>query len=222
MARFTIGPSSQRLRTARSRAPRDVVIVTVNYAWDHLILRPRRLTAQDSVSGNEGMLDQVAALKRDNIAEFGGDRQRHNSSAIMPAAEHRTLLANAVSARLFHKGYRRAAVSHRRSRRARKSTASEVLSKLGVNVATLRIRALTPGAMLTGTMLADGKTPDPEVSGMYSGDRRYSRAAARDRDVADGSASGVAVRSDRRWKKEIGSRDGRVVAQLDRAASARA
>jgi para-nitrobenzyl esterase len=75
---FVLGSGSQMLYDGATLARRgDVVVVTVNYrlgALGFLRLRDRfgeRLPA----SGNEGLLDQVAALEwvRDEIAAFGGD-----------------------------------------------------------------------------------------------------------------------------------------------------
>jgi hypothetical protein len=75
---FILGSGSQMLYDGATLARRgDVVVVTINYrlgALGFLRLRDRfgeRLPA----SGNEGLLDQVAALEwvRDEIAAFGGD-----------------------------------------------------------------------------------------------------------------------------------------------------
>jgi para-nitrobenzyl esterase len=75
---FVLGAGSQVLYDGASLARRgDVVVVTINYrmgAFGFLRLRDRfglRLPA----TGNEGLLDQVAALEwvRDEIEAFGGD-----------------------------------------------------------------------------------------------------------------------------------------------------
>jgi carboxylesterase type B len=69
------------------------------------------------------------------------------------------------------------------------------LSRLGVKSGdTAAICALTPAQLLTGTMLADGKTPDPELGTAYQPviDGTHVPRAAIEM-VADGSASGVAV-----------------------------
>jgi para-nitrobenzyl esterase len=75
---FVLGSGSQMLYDGGTLARRgDVVVVTINYrlgALGFLRLRDRfgdRLPA----TGNEGLLDQVAALEwvRDEIAAFGGD-----------------------------------------------------------------------------------------------------------------------------------------------------
>jgi para-nitrobenzyl esterase len=78
---FILGSGSQTLYDGSALARRgDVVVVTINYrlgALGFLRLRDRfgeRLPA----TGNEGLLDQVAALEwvRDEIAAFGGDPDR--------------------------------------------------------------------------------------------------------------------------------------------------
>lgn len=75
---FVLGAGSQTLYAGAALARRgDVVVVTINYrlgAFGFLRLRDRfgqRLPA----TGNEGLLDQVAALEwvRDEIEAFGGD-----------------------------------------------------------------------------------------------------------------------------------------------------
>ena len=75
---FILGSGSQMLYDGATLARRgDVVVITINYrlgALGFLRLRDRfgeRLPA----TGNEGLLDQVAALEwvRDEIAAFGGD-----------------------------------------------------------------------------------------------------------------------------------------------------
>jgi len=75
---FTIGSGAQSLYEGTALARRgDVVIVTINYRLGALgFLRLRELTGGRIPStGNEGLLDQVAALEwvRENIAAFGGD-----------------------------------------------------------------------------------------------------------------------------------------------------
>ena len=75
---FILGAGSQTLYDGSALARRgDVVVVTINYRLGALgFLRLRELGGDDSAaSGNEGLLDQIAALEwvRDEIAAFGGD-----------------------------------------------------------------------------------------------------------------------------------------------------
>ncbi|OGO44643.1 MAG: hypothetical protein A2Z05_05110 [Chloroflexi bacterium RBG_16_60_22] len=75
---FTIGSGSQAMHNGAGLARKgNVVIVTINYRLGLLgFLRLKELTGGGIPStGNEGLLDQVAALEwvRDNIGAFGGD-----------------------------------------------------------------------------------------------------------------------------------------------------
>ncbi|HXW82837.1 MAG TPA: carboxylesterase family protein, partial [Candidatus Binataceae bacterium] len=75
---FRIGSGSQAIYDGANLAQRgDVVVVTINYRIGPFgFLRLTDLTAgKVPATGNEGMLDQIAALEwvRANIAGFGGD-----------------------------------------------------------------------------------------------------------------------------------------------------
>ncbi|MGC1192301.1 MAG: carboxylesterase family protein, partial [Candidatus Binatus sp.] len=172
---FTIGSGSQALYDGSVLARRgDVVLVTVNYRLGPLgYLRLADVTGGKIPStGSEGMLDQVAALEwvRDNIAEFGGDPGNvtifGESAGGMSVG---TLLAMPAARGLFHKAIPQSGACHTGSPVARANrTAERVLSRLGVNPGdAAALRALTPAQLLTGTMLADGKTPDPELGMAY-------------------------------------------------------
>src|SRR5258708_857493 len=103
--------------------------------------------------GNEGMLDQVAALEwvRDNIAEFGGDPGNvtifGESAGGMSVG---TLLAMPAARGLFHRAIPQSGACHTGAPVARANrTAERVLSQLGVNPGdTAAIRALTPAQLL--------------------------------------------------------------------------
>ena len=220
---FTIGASSQALYDGSVLARRgDVVVVTVNYRLGPLgFIRLADVTnGKIPSSGNEGMLDQVAALEwvRDNIAEFGGDPGNvtifGESAGGMSVG---TLLAMPAARGLFHKAIPQSGACHTGAPVARANrTAERVLSKLGVNSGdAAAIRALTPAQLLTGTLLADGKTPDPELGMAYQPViDGTSRAARRDRDGCGrlGVGRGRDGRIDAR-RMEIVLADGRVVAQ---------
>ena len=199
---FTIGSGSQPLYDGSVLARRgDVVVVTVNYRLGPLgFIRLADVTnGKIPATGNEGILDQVAALQwvRDNIAEFGGDPGNvtifGESAGGMSVG---TILAMPSARGLFHKAIPQSGASHTGATVARANrTAERVLSKLGVRPGDdAAIRALTPAQLLTGTLLDDGKTPDPELGMAYQpvADGTLVPRAAIEM-VADGSASGVAV-----------------------------
>jgi len=199
---FAIGSGSQPLYDGSTLARRgDVVVVTINYRLGPLgFIRLADVTnGKIPATGNEGILDQVAALEwiRDNIAEFGGDPGNvtifGESAGGMSVG---TILGMPSARGLFHKAIAQSGASHTGAPVARANrTAERVLSKLGVNPGDAdAIRALTPAQLLTGTLLDDGKMPDPELGMAYqpvADGASVPRAAIEM--VADGSAPGVAV-----------------------------
>jgi para-nitrobenzyl esterase len=78
---FTLGSGSDELYDGAALADKGVVVVTFNYRLGVLgFLAHPGLSAESphQVSGNYGLLDQVAALRwvQRNIAQFGGDPHR--------------------------------------------------------------------------------------------------------------------------------------------------
>ncbi|MEW6553994.1 MAG: carboxylesterase/lipase family protein [Actinomycetota bacterium] len=75
---FRSGSGSLAIYDGHNLAEKDVVVVTINYRLGALGLMAHPLLSEESehgVSGNYGLLDQVAALEwvRDNIDVLGGD-----------------------------------------------------------------------------------------------------------------------------------------------------
>ena len=78
---YTTGAGSQSMYDGKNLARQDVVVVTINYRLGPLGFLSHPLLSQESpngVSGNYGLLDQIAALKwvKKNIRSFGGDPNR--------------------------------------------------------------------------------------------------------------------------------------------------
>src|SRR5260370_9997945 len=172
---FTIGAASQPIYDGSVLTRRgDVVIVTINYRLGPLgFLRLADVTnGKIPATGIEGMLDQVAALEwvRDNIAEFGGDPDNvtifGESAGGMSVG---TLLAMPTARGLFHKAIPQSGAGPTGAPIARANGGAErVLSKLAIAPANAdALRPLTPAQLLTGTLLPDGKTPDPEFGMAY-------------------------------------------------------
>jgi len=176
-------------------------VVTVNYPLGAMgFLRLADGTGgKIPASGNEGILDQVAALQwvRDNIAEFGGDPANvtifGESAGGMSVG---TLLGMPAARGLFHKAIPQSGACHTGAPADRANrTAERILSKLGVSASNPEaIRALAPGQLLKGTLMPDGKTPDPELGMAYQPvvDGTLMPRTAIEL-VAQGSADGVAV-----------------------------
>lgn len=103
------GSSREDLYDGRRLAERGIVVVSINYRLGALgwMAHPG-LSAEDpkGLSGNYGLLDQVAALKwvRDNVAAFGGDPGNVTIAGESAGALSVTYLMTAPPARgLFHR-----------------------------------------------------------------------------------------------------------------------
>jgi len=199
---FSIGSSSQGIYDGSPLARRgDVVVVTINYRLGPLgFLRLADVTGgKIPATGNEGLLDQVAALEwvRDNIAEFGGDPDNVTIFGESAGGMSVGLLLAMPQARgLFHKAIAQSGACHTGLPLERANRAVErILAKLKTPPTdAAAIRALAPEQLLKGTMLADGRTPDRELGMAYQPvvDGAVLPRAAIGM-VADGSASRVAV-----------------------------
>jgi len=106
---FTEGSSAVAVYDGAPLATRDVVVVSMNYRTGALgALSHPELTKESShgVSGNYGLLDQIAALQwvKANIAAFGGDPASvtvfgHSAGGVSVAALMRSRLARGLFAR---------------------------------------------------------------------------------------------------------------------------
>jgi para-nitrobenzyl esterase len=106
---FTMGSGAQQgFRGDRLAVSGDVVVVTLNYRLGLLgFLNLNGITGgKIPATGNEGLLDQIAALKwiHDNIAEFGGNPDNITLFGESAGAQSIECLMAMPSARgLFHK-----------------------------------------------------------------------------------------------------------------------
>ncbi len=199
---FTIGAGSQEIYNGSVLARRgDVVIVTINYRLGPLgFLRLNDVTqGRIPSSGNEGLLDQIAALQwvRDNIAEFGGDPDNVTIFGESAGGMSVGALLGMPSARgLFHKAIPQSGSCDTVSSVARANRVAErVLSKLSVSPDNVdAIRALTTAQLLKGLLGPDGVTPDRDLGMAY---QPVVDGTLMPREsiemVAQGSAAGVAV-----------------------------
>jgi para-nitrobenzyl esterase len=106
---FNFGSGTLPEYNGRNLANKGVVVVTINYRLGPLGFLVHPLLSKESahdVSGNYGLLDQIAALKwvQKNIAAFGGDPGRVTIFGQSAGSRSVTLLMiSPLSAGLFHR-----------------------------------------------------------------------------------------------------------------------
>ncbi|MFC7959063.1 carboxylesterase/lipase family protein [Rhodococcoides kroppenstedtii] len=106
---FYAGSGSDEIFNGASLAARDAVVVTVNYrlgALGYLAHPDLSSESAEGVSGNYGLLDQVAALEwvRQNISNFGGDSANVTiAGQSAGAASVNALLVSPSASGLFHR-----------------------------------------------------------------------------------------------------------------------
>jgi para-nitrobenzyl esterase len=151
---FVLGAGSQTLYDGSVLARRgDVVVVTINYRMGALgFLRLQdRFGARLPAAGNEGLLDQIAALEwvRDEIEAFGGDPRNvtifGESAGAMSCA---TLLAVPRARGLFHRAILQSgAANFRWPPEIAAGLADHILDELGVG-SPEALRAATVSRLL--------------------------------------------------------------------------
>jgi para-nitrobenzyl esterase len=153
---FTIGSGSDAMyRDTNLTARFDGVLVTINYRLGMLgFLRLKDVTGGAvPATGNEGLLDQIAALEwvRDNIAAFGGDPGNvtvfGESAGAMSIA---CLMAMPPAHGLFHKAILESGAGGTvLTRDEANATAARFLEVAGINGGdAAALRALTPAQLL--------------------------------------------------------------------------
>ena len=199
---FYMGAASQALYDGQHLARRgDTVIVTVNYRMGPLGFVHLREVSGGAIpaSGNEGLLDQIAALEwvRDNIETFGGDPENvtifGESAGGMSVS---TLLAMPRARGLFHKAIPQSGPGHY-FYSAAQSTALlarpmlEALDVSGDDVAALR--AATSGALLEAfpSFIRNVMSGDPRRAAIWA--RPVLDSETLPRPPEDALAAGVAA-----------------------------
>ncbi len=153
---FTIGSGSDAMyRNTNLTAHSDVVLVTINYRLGMLgFLRLKDVTGGAvPATGNEGLLDQIAALEwvRDNIAAFGGDPGNvtvfGESAGAMSIG---CLMAMPPAHGLFHKAILESGAGGTViTRDEANTTAARFLEAVGIDGGdAAALRALTPARLL--------------------------------------------------------------------------
>lgn len=192
---WVIGAGSERTYDGAHLARRgDVVVVTVNYRLGPFgFLHGADLGGGVTSSGNEGILDNVAALRwvRDEIAAFGGDPDRvtvfgESAGSVNIAC----LLAMARARGLFHRAILQSgSLNLVRSRESAQASTRQMLAELGLAPDAAHRLVDVPAADLVAAhdRLA-GRTLIPPFSPVADGDVVPARPFEA---IAAGSARGV-------------------------------
>jgi para-nitrobenzyl esterase len=176
---FVIGAGSQSVYDGAKLAARgDVVVVTINYRLGSLgFLNLQEVTGgRIPATGNEGLLDQVAALEwvQENIAAFGGDPD--NVTIFGESAGGMSvgcLLGMPRAKGLFAKAIPQSgASSTAHSKQRAVKVAERLLGRLGIDptdVASLRAQSADRLlAAVTEIGVQPGQPPDLELGGMIT------------------------------------------------------
>ncbi|UCC17950.1 MAG: carboxylesterase/lipase family protein [Dehalococcoidales bacterium] len=197
---YTMGSGSSSMHPGDVLPKRgDVVMVTINYRLGVLgFLNLKEVTGgKIPATGNEGLLDQVAAVRwvRDNIAAFGGDPDNitvfGESAGAMSIGG---LLAMPAAKGLFHKAILQSGANTVRPLDEAVKVTNLFLKEFGISATdTDALMSLTPEAILKGQQAfplgiqrngIKGAPSQPVVEGDVLPD--YPLDA-----IADGSARGV-------------------------------
>ena len=203
---FYLGAASQAIHDGQHLARRgDTVIVTLNYRMGPLGFVNLRDVSGGAIpaSGNEGLLDQIAALEwvRDNIEVFGGDPENVTIFGVSAGGMSvSTLLAMPRARGLFHKAIPQSGPGHYLYSAAQSTEllARPMLEALGVrgeDVAALR--AATPVALLEAfpSFIRNYNSGDPRLKGIWGRPVLDDETLPRPPEtaLADGVAAGVPV-----------------------------
>jgi len=171
---FTTGSGSQAYYDGAALARRGVVVVTINYRLGPFGFFAHPALSAESphgVSGNYGLLDQIAALQwvQRNIAAFGGDPERvtifGESAGSVSVCWH---LVSPLSEGLFHRAIAQSGVPGGRLRHLKKvcrgrepmeSIGRKIAADLGADAAEdplAHLRGIDAATLLEATRPAQG------------------------------------------------------------------
>ena len=192
---WVIGSGSERTYDASHLVRRgDVVVVTINYRLGPFgFLRTRELGGGLDSTGNEAMLDQVAALEwvRDEIAAFGGDPGNVTVFGESAGSVNIACLLTMPRARgLFHRGILQSgSLNLTRPPSVALDAARQVMAELGIAPQDARrLRDVPAKDLMTAANAVAGRSVIPPFSPVADGEVIPARPFAA---VAEGSARGI-------------------------------
>ena len=192
---WVIGSGSERTYDAAHLARRgDVVVVTINYRLGPFgFLRTRELGGEVDATGNESMLDQVAALEwvRDEIAAFGGDPGNVTVFGESAGSVNIACLLTMARARgLFHRAVLQSgSLNLTRPPSTALDVARQILAELGIApVDTRRLRDVPAKDLMAAANAVAGRSVIPPFSPVADGELIPAQPFAA---IAEGSARGV-------------------------------
>jgi len=215
---FILGAGSQTLYDGSALARRgDVVVVTINYRLGGLgFLRLRELCGERlPATGNEGLLDQIAALEwvRDEIAAFGGDPGNVTIFGESAGAISCAALLGAPRARgLFHRAILQSGSANYVSTRDHAAAVASAMCgvlELDAGLAD-RLRAITPERIVAAQQRLFVLARQPVLAGLSRGELRATVALV------------VLLTASRRWMTKLSGAGARaLVGALQRVARRR-
>jgi para-nitrobenzyl esterase len=192
---WVIGAGSETVYDGASLVRRgDVVVVTINYRLGPFgFLRAAGLGGGLDSTGNEAMLDQVAALEwvRDEIAAFGGDPNNVTAFGESAGSVNIACMLTTPRARgLFHKAVLESgSLNHTRTPEAALGTTREMLKQLGIAPEqSYRLRDVPARQLVSAQNAIAGRTVIPPFSPVADGDLIPARPFAA---IASGAARGI-------------------------------
>ena len=192
---WVIGSGSERTYDAAHLVRRgDVVVVTINYRLGPFgFLRTRELGGEIDATGNEAMLDQVAALEwvRDEIAAFGGDPGNVTVFGESAGSVNIACLLTMPRARgLFHRAVLQSgSLNLTRPPSTALGVTRQILAEVGLSPADARrLRDVPAKDLMAAANAVAGRSVIPPFSPVADGELIPARPFAA---IAEGSARGV-------------------------------